>query len=713
MKRQLITGALIVVIGVSTFFAQKQAMKIADIRADEIYSQTVAQAAKALPRTTVQIIVNTPEENKFLTGWVKQEFKDDTYTEKTVSGTLLVMHEHELSKDGSFIHKENEEIHELYLKTVKETYRVENISYSVIENLNGIEVSLTGLLSSKENQKGQKTFVVNMPEQKIKNLRPKTSKTVKNWTATKDRGSSCEGNYCSLIIPIDMSGNPSELPSSSEIHDYIFTNPGRIKNAFYEMSYGQMTYGGTVTDWITIPPEAEIMGNLHPEVEQYIFDNFIDLNNYDQITYLVNRPGHSMHNSGIANSGPEPHYLFLGVPPIQYSIIQNRVGFGPWNNRHNLTQSNNHLSSFDTLYIHETGHNLGARHDNFFQCKNGPTSLPSECIHQEYGNRYSIMGNPDLAGHFSSIQKLRIGWLNQNDIPFINTGSVQITPVELTTAKAVGIDFDSDLIPEYVLEKRVGTGIDTIMTKSKKYKEDTALVYRVDRNQFSVSGDVNSWISDYRLVDVTPAISQSGAWLSLQNATLDSVANNNLSLSFAMQTINDSQRGINLRAVKNTLGGIVSVQPITDFSGSCLHRPVMVFQQNYSSPNIFEEQLPDQSWAQSQAVDFFGDLSEVYADNTNPDEQIFISIDFYLFNNDSIWCSPSDFQAKLILDGNMLPDSVMVESFQPWSQNYFSTHTVLTASSLSYGPHVITLEVTKSNDGSVTSFDLPFEFAPI
>jgi M6 family metalloprotease-like protein len=564
-------------------------------------------------------------------------------------------------------------------------------------------------LSSKQNVKGQKTLIVSLPGTKIKTLKSKVHKP-RDWSVAKERGGSCEGTYCVLIVLVDLNGDQSELPLPSEIHDYIFTNPGRIKNALNEMSYGQMIYDGDVTDWINISSQSTYWGGtITPEMELYMIENSIDLNNYDQITYLVNNPGGPLHNNGVAWTEPGFEDLYVGASQTYYSIAQNRVGFGGWSYRNDLTASGGNLSQFDALYIHEMGHNLGAKHDNSFICKNGAISLPSECIHDEYGNRYSIMGRGGggFAGHFSTLQKLKIGWLNPDDVPFVSGGNTQITPVESVGAKSVAVDINSDLIPEYVLEKRAYIGIDRPTSKSGIYKTDTALVYKIDAPSYATS-DWYSWINHYRLIDVTPPVNEWESWPSFQSATLNSIPLTSLTSNIGQLngTIVDNNRGINITAIKNLLGGVVNVSS-NPSGNSCVHRPIKVFSTGWNSTQ-FDDQLPYRNWSQSQEPVVYPNLEGIEVDTTDPLAQVPIVINFSVPNNDSPSCPPADYEAKLIFNGEV-SGLVATATFEPWTgDNYLYAYTNLLAYGLPYGEHTIVLQVTKLNDGSQVSFDLKF-----
>lgn len=707
MKKQLITGALIVVIGVSTFFAQKEAMKIADIRADEIYSATVAQAAKALPRTTVQRVVNTPEEKKFLNALVNQEFRGESFTERTISGKLMVMHEDKFGKDGRPLVEKGENIHKLYLVTPTDIYKVENIAYPVFEELNGIEVSLSGLLFANKDKDGYKKIVVNIPEEKIRKLKP-VSSPVKNWKSLgiERDNEVCEGNYCVFVVLIDLSGDPSVLPNHLEIHDYIFTNPARIKNALHEQSYGQMIYGGLVTnDWISMPSLGSLILNtlsIPSEIQQYILSNNLDLNGYDQIMYLVNDPNNNW--GGLSNMGPHNYSINGQIIPLVRSVVK----MGPYNDL-TLSKALGNLTLWDHTYIHETGHAVGAYHDNFLNCENGPSSLPSECLIEEYGNPYSTMGTGNYGSHFSFHQNLRIGWVDLAQIPLGNNESLSLNPLELSNPSFVKTSPDLSTIPGYVFEFRKPVGFDAINSKIDRVLQFNGLfVYR--SSPYNSSGI--SYLS--YLTDVSPAISSGLSGQSKKDVILKN-----------LQSIDDVNNNKQLTGVYNlggfsssieSIGGSAAVQTTNSIPPVCVMRPIKIFNRDLppSINNIARNQLPSQDWP--GVGTFAPDLSSVYTveiDNTDLDSEVPLGMYYLLFNDDSYLCMPTQYERTILLDGQIISTGIS-DSYGPWNGPIYGHHGVIIPGyNLSYGQHTITFVLNKLNNGSSVSYDFIFEVAPI
>lgn len=706
MKKSLIIGVLIVVIGVSTFFTHQEVMKIVDIRANEIYLETMAQAVKSLPKKAAQIIENTPEEKKFLRSLVEQEFKYETYTEKTLSGKLMVMHEDRFAADGRPLVEEGKNMHELYLVTTTDIYKVENISYPVFEEFNGIEVSLSGLLSDTKDGKGFKRIIVNIPEEKIRELKT-ISAPVKNWKSTKnDRGgSACDGNYCALIFPVVIGVTPTTLPTPQQMHDYVFTNPGKIKSNFLEQSYGQMIYGGQMVDsWIPISSIADIATpglNLPSFVQEYILDNNIDLNDYDQIVFLV----HGDNNyTSYSTVGPFDFISNGQTYPIARTVIKMGYFLYP----PSVLAANGNLTWWERSWIHETGHALGAYHDNFLACENGSTSLPTECLEQEYGNHYSSMGSGTLGSHFSFYNKYRIGWIDESDIVFRQKGRLTLNPLELQNPSFVKTfstsfgDFYSRY--GYVFEFRRPVGFDSI-GKRGDLSLDGVFVYR------------NTMSGYPRLTDVTPAasLSDSGTWTDVSQK--DAVLKN-------LQSLFDIGTGSSFTGIYGTN---TSPYPLTSNSSvtggvninpnnpSCITSPLKVFDYTYPETNpainVAQGQLPPLSWSQSSFTPDLSQMATFSIDNTDQNSELSFNLKYDSYNNDSLSCAATNIQGAIYLDGQ--PIQSILFSQTPWYWFPKNHNITISTYGLSYGQHILTFVLNKTNDGSSVSHDVVFEVVPI
>lgn len=85
------------------------------------------------------------------------------------------------------------------------------------------------------------------------------------------------------------------------------------------------------------------------------------------------------------------------------------------------------------IVTHELGHNFGLLHSHSYICgQYAATTGDVGCTSYEYGDNFDVMGAPSL--HFNAYQKERLGWLNYNVSPPIDTasaaGDYTISPYE-------------------------------------------------------------------------------------------------------------------------------------------------------------------------------------------------------------------------------------------------------------------------------------------
>lgn len=706
MKKSLMTGALIAVIAISTFVAHKESMKLADMRADEIYSETLAQATRAIPRSSAQRIVNTTKEKQFLSKFVEQEFKGKSFAETTIKGKFAVVYVDEFSKDGTPIVDENgEDIKKLYLSTPTEFYRVENIAHPVTESLNGVEVELTGFLSSSRDENGEKKFVVNIHEDTIRSLGSRSKKPTKDWSKADERGGgSCGGNYCAFVVLIDTTNGNTyfDLPTPQEMHDMVFVNPGRIKQNFYEQSYGQMTYGGTVTNtWFQIPVAdiPTLTTSVPAQVQQYITDNNIDMSDYDQLIYVIHEP---LYAGAFSSIGPINQVINGQVYSLARTVVRMLYYFNPTT----ILAANGNITYWERQWIHETGHALGANHDNAAACEHGPTSLPSECIIVGYGNVYSTMGWSTLGSHFSFFKKREIGWITDSNIVSGQSGgNFTLSHIEAANPKIVtsSQSWDTPTQGTYYFEARKPVGFDSIPPQQSRrisLNFEGPFVYRELPGGFPL------------LTDVSPAANSTIATTSTDTSKKDVVLKDG-------EVLSSTGHGIQFTGAYNpvppalaTLAGPtvgVITSPIT---ASCALQPFKLFHFYESSTNITKGQLPKQSWPQTPFVPDLSQVKNFATDNTNPNATIALNLDYRIFNDDSVACGATQIERSISLDGQLI-EGPTLSPLEPWSFSNASNQLAVSGYNLSYGQHTITLVLTKQNDGSTITQDFLFNVIPI
>lgn len=643
-----------------------------------------SQAAAALRATSATSFQKIPlEQNSrsVLKGWAAQNY-GASYPEKTISGKVHIVYEEKAKDEGSA---------KAYLRSGSEIYELKNIAGPVPVQLDGAAVELTGLASNLRDASKDKELIVNIDSSDLNSVKAPRA-AAKSWQGGRNNAV-CDGNFCALVIPIDTTGNPTALPAKTDIYSYIMD--GQIREAFAEQSYGVMEYDGLVTDWISVSSATVPLWTTLPEVSQYLLTNNINISNYDQIVFLVNGGLHS--SGGLASLGN----LDLDVNGAMYSIPVARVGFSTYQNNADLTMANGNLSYFSHLYIHETGHNLGAGHDSLLNCAKNLQSLPSECLHEEYGNVYSTMGNGSLGSHFSFLSKIRIGWLSQSNIVHSVGGSHALSRIESPGASVLGIDHGMNGSPEYVFERRESTGFDTVSLFSDT-NLNGAFVYRlVSTNGWTnLPTDPVSW--DMKLVDFTQA-KGSSVW---PNAIRDAVFK-------IPHSYSDVQRSLLIKQNANGNNNLIDISPGLATNISCTMRPIQVFDAP-GATDPFVGQIAAQRWPMLTASnpniypnDISGNVSDV-------NSQVLIYKSIVIFNDDRMQCPASDYSFKLKFAGTELPlMSDTTATYPSWGGPYYQTiFAYLPAYGLTYGNQTVTLEITKLNDGTVFSKDLVFELVP-
>lgn len=569
----------------------------------------------------------------------------------------------------------------------KDVYEIKTLKGSLPLSLNGAAVELLGFTSLGRD--GKKELVVDLSASDIKNLSTSSNRGM----SLRDERSNCPATLCSIVIPVDMSGDISNLPAPEDIENYI--NNGRIANAILEESYAQASLSVRVMPWVSISSQTMSPYYAPSEIEQYLINQGIDLSSYGQLAFLIN--GGSQSSGGEATIGAQQYY----ANGSSYNIPVSLVGFAPYANNANLTSSNGNMSYFDYLYVHETGHNLGALHDNLLNCGGGPMSLPSQCISIEYGNKYSIMGDAAYGGHFSLVQKLRAGWVGMP--PLVTSGIYSFDPIELANPSFLGIDGNTNYIPEFLMERRTSVGIDALSLFTDPNLNGVFLYRMKNPTDPNLSSDPMTW--DVGLIDTTPTVASTNWYTSLND------------LVFKIpQRYGDIQNNTRFSQRLDGMNNSVQVSQGLQVADACAKKPVKAFEPYVNSGDTFTGQIPSHKWPVRTGLPTVAAslVQDIHADTSLPDAQIFLIKYFMLFNDDAIPCGPGEYSFEIIFNGESIP--LLTDSsatYNPWSgPNYDVIMAYLPVSGLSYGQHTATLKITKLNDGSVFSRPLVFNLVP-
>ncbi|HVE62590.1 MAG TPA: hypothetical protein VNB94_02135 [Mycobacteriales bacterium] len=116
--------------------------------------------------------------------------------------------------------------------------------------------------------------------------------------------------------------------------------------------------------------------------------------------------------------------------------------------------------------MHELGHNDGLRHAGSLSCSvDGVfmTLAANGCSLAEYGDITDAMGNATYVGHFSVVQKARLGWLGARSVALQPGGSAILAPVETAGTDVIAASIDASNGRRYWLESRSAAGADALL----------------------------------------------------------------------------------------------------------------------------------------------------------------------------------------------------------------------------------------------------------
>ncbi len=240
------------------------------------------------------------------------------------------------------------------------------------------------------------------------------SGSVKVLSRKRKKSSGLQRMLVVLVTPSSMVQTTKPNPDTMR-RDIFF---GTFQKFYKEQSYGNVSFAGDVTDWISVPasshPGCASPQLDQPEVKSYIIQKGINLSNYERVVFVVNG-----WVGGCAFVG-KLDWSFNGA---SYSLSQGWVG---WPNAEYVRSG---MSGFEYVLAHEVGHEIGVMHANAWSCRG--TSLDMGCYHSEYGNPYDVMGTGYYASHFNAFYKDILGWLSTSSkVSITKSGSYTLAPIE-------------------------------------------------------------------------------------------------------------------------------------------------------------------------------------------------------------------------------------------------------------------------------------------
>ncbi len=296
------------------------------------------------------------------------------------------------------------------------------------------------------------------------------------------------------VILVNFLDSPPSPFTPAEANDLIFN--GQFQNFYQEQSYNKIYFTGDVFGWFTLPRNSQgncriTLGN-GGELDPYITDNNINLNNYDHLLVIGGGCVYGPSDYGVAFSS-------LGSFPLTIENQTYNVSVAAIFGDNDLFSTTN----MNALSIHEIGHSLGVLHANGYDC--GEQSYfdnnYTNCKHMEYGNLFDLMGSGRYALHFNGFYKELLGWISpQDSLSITKSGTYTINAIEESEGKKFAkikmLDssaFDVSNLEKsiktpyypYYLEYRRGIGFDdTLNNPDLISNQDGILINSVLRNSY-------------------------------------------------------------------------------------------------------------------------------------------------------------------------------------------------------------------------------------
>jgi hypothetical protein len=225
------------------------------------------------------------------------------------------------------------------------------------------------------------------------------------------------GTQTAAILPFDYAEDGLEIPIS-EINEGLFTSSNSVKAFYDEISYGKMTFSGTVFPYRTNLPPLYGVGytNCYPIDSIIVNQPDVDYSIIDNIVLFVHDTSTtSSCSAGVSSSDKLPFTTDDG--PFLFRRSGFRTEFYFPSDFSRITSS---------TVAHELMHSIGNDfHSNSYIKDNGEWTL------QGYGNVFDILGLRSQASHPCSVIKHKLGWLTENEIHTVTqSDTFRVYPLE-------------------------------------------------------------------------------------------------------------------------------------------------------------------------------------------------------------------------------------------------------------------------------------------
>ncbi len=266
------------------------------------------------------------------------------------------------------------------------------------------------------------------------------------------------GNQRTLVLLVkSFSGDPEPF-TITKAHDLVFNS--QFQNFMKEQSYNKVSFSGDVFGWTSINQQIP-SGYFFLSNEQLVnvINTYnINLANYDRIIYLL-APNNI--NPNIGNGMSTIGKSIIVINNNNYFMSQASVGLTNYDYNYYLKLFPFSWTNLDNALSHELGHSLGVGHANNWLCTNGQI-LYGNCVHNEYGNFFDVMGGQMYSLDYNAYFKEQLGWMPSEQIlPIIQSGTYTIHPLEFEKGvKLAKVYIKGTTENSYSIELRKPIGFD-------------------------------------------------------------------------------------------------------------------------------------------------------------------------------------------------------------------------------------------------------------
>ena len=268
---------------------------------------------------------------------------------------------------------------------------------------------------------------------------------VGDWFIAADKGERLDsdvqdltstGERRTLVILVNFLDRQTQPYTTDHARSMTFTT---TSDYIRENSYGQTWLAGDVYGWFTIPMNSTVCDKtaIGTYAKQAAANAGADLAAYSHYVYAFPQIA-ACSFSGSSTLGGNPAQAWINADYYGIEVLG-----------------------------HELGHGLGIFHSRSMDC--GTLVIGGTCTTNEYGDKFDLMG-PGMPYHYNAYQKERLGWLNANGSPPVQTitasGIYNIDAYETvgTSPKSLKVLRSVDPVTGnrtwYYIEHRTPTGFD-------------------------------------------------------------------------------------------------------------------------------------------------------------------------------------------------------------------------------------------------------------